>query len=164
MPRLADRSVVIKPVDPTAGQRGRCISALRYGFRVAEGQRDSYYSVILPKETRFLAKPPYRWNCLRYGSSMNELNCINSNHVHFCAVTHWVPQHQSLTTAFWPHERACFSFSCLYFIVKVRTTLTRTKVLREGADRPPRIRIENRTPPHAGKVMYIHRVLSERII
>lgn len=37
-----------------------------------------------------------------------------------------------------------------------RLWTSQIKVLHEGADRPPRIRIENRTPPHAGKVIYVH--------
>jgi len=37
-----------------------------------------------------------------------------------------------------------------------RLWTSQIKVLHEGLDRPPRIRIENRTPPHAGEVDYLH--------
>jgi len=37
-----------------------------------------------------------------------------------------------------------------------RLWTSQIKVLHEGLDKPPRIRIENRTPPHAGEVMYVH--------
>ncbi len=37
-----------------------------------------------------------------------------------------------------------------------RLWTSQIKVLHEGLDRPPRVRIENQTPPLAGEVQYIH--------
>lgn len=59
MPRLADRSVVIKPVDPIyipAGQRGTLyISTPLWIAGFVEGQREPIFDlpVILPKDTWF---------------------------------------------------------------------------------------------------------------
>ena len=36
-----------------------------------------------------------------------------------------------------------------------RLWTSQIKVMHEGLDRPLRIRIENRTPPHAGEVTYL---------
>ncbi len=166
MPRLADRSVVIKPVDPIIFQlvsAGRCISAPPLwisGF--IEGQRDPliWYSLTLPKETWFgpnhrTVKSP----TLRL--SMVELNCINSNHVHF---VQWRPL-SSTTPAIYNcvlTAWTCLFQPCLYFIVKVRIDFGHRKLSlymkvpidhRESVSKTVRLRMQ------AKWFMCIHRAL-----
>ena len=162
MPRLADRSVVIKPVDPIyipAGQRGTLyISTPLWIAGFVEGQREPLFDipVILPKDTWF--GPNHRTGEICYATAVDgrtELHQLKPRA--FRAVTpieFHNTSHQQLR-----FDRMNVPVSALplfYSESTGRLWTSQIKVLHEGLDRPPRIRIENRTPPHAGEVMYVH--------
>lgn len=162
MPRLANRSVVIKPVDPIyipAGQRGTLyISTPLWIAGFVEGQKDPLFDipVILPKDTWF--GPNHRTGEICYATSVDgrtELHQLKPRA--FRAVTpieFHNTSHQQLR-----FDRMNVPVSALplfYSESTGRLWTSQIKVLHEGLDRPPRIRIENRTPPHAGEVMYLH--------
>jgi hypothetical protein len=162
MPRLADRSVVIKPVDPIyipAGQRGTLyISTPLWIAGFVDGQKDPLFDipVILPKDTWF--GPNHRTGEICYATAVDgrtELHQLKPRA--FRAVTpieFHNTSHQQLR-----FDRMNVPVSALplfYSESTGRLWTSQIKVLHEGLDRPPRIRIENRTPPHAGEVMYLH--------
>ncbi|WP_086198289.1 hypothetical protein [Acinetobacter sp. ANC 4169] len=162
MPRLADRSVVIKPVDPIyipAGQRGTLyISTPLWIAGFVEGQKDPLFDipVILPKDTWF--GPNHRHGEICYATAVDgrtELHQLKPRA--FRAVTpieFHNTSHQQLR-----FDRMNVPVSALplfYSESTGRLWTSQIKVLHEGLDKPPRIRIENRTPPHAGEVMYVH--------
>ena len=162
MPRLANRSVVIKPVDPIyipAGQRGTLyISTPLWIAGFVEGQKDPLFDIpiILPKDTWF--GPNHRSGEICYATAVDgrtELHQLKPRS--FRAVTpiefHNI-SHQQLR-----FDRMNVPVSALplfYSESTGRLWTSQIKVLQESVDRPPRIRIENRTPPHAGEVMYVH--------
>jgi hypothetical protein len=92
MPRLADRSVVIKPVDPIyipAGQRGTLyISTPLWISGFVEGQKEPLFDipVILPKDTWF--GPDHRTGEMCYATSVDGRTELNQlNHVLSCSDT-----------------------------------------------------------------------------
>jgi len=162
MPRLADRSVVIKPVNPIyipAGERGTLyISTPLWVAGFVEGHREPLFDipVILPKDTWF--GPNHRSGEICYATAVDgriELHLLKPRA--FRAVTpieFHNTSHQQLR-----FDRMNVPVSALplfYSESTGRLWTSQIKVLHEGSDRPPRIRIENRTPPHAGEVMYVH--------
>ena len=162
MPRLADRSVVIKPVNPIyipAGQRGTLyISTPLWITGFVEGQKDPLFDIpiILPKDTWF--GPNQRSGEICYATAVDgrtELHQLKPRA--FRAVTpieFHNTSHQQLR-----FDRMNVPVSALplfYSESTGRLWTSQIKVLQESVDRPPRIRIENRTPPHAGEVMYVH--------
>lgn len=162
MPRLADRSVVIKPVDPIyipAGQRGTLyISTPLWVSGFVEGQRDPLFDipVILPKDTWF--GPNHRSGVIAYATSVDgrtDLQQLKSRA--FRAVTpiefHNVSNQQ---LRFDKMNVPIPALPLFYSESTQRLWTSQIKVLHEGLDKPPRIRIENRTPPHAGEVSYLH--------
>ncbi|AYA02787.1 hypothetical protein BEN74_07975 [Acinetobacter sp. WCHAc010034] len=162
MPRLADRSVVIKPVDPIyipAGQRGTLyISTPLWIAGFADGQREPLFElpVILPKDTWF--GPNMCVGEICYATAVDgrtELHQLKTRA--FRAVTpiefHNI-SHQQLR-----FDRMNVPIPALplfYSESTGRLWTSQIKVLHEASDRPPRIRIENRTPPLAGEVTYVH--------
>lgn len=162
MPRLANRSVVIKPVDPIyipAGQRGTLyISTPLWVSGLVNGQRDPLFDipVILPKDTWF--GPNHRSGEIAYATSVDgrtDLQQLKSRV--FRAVTpiefHNVSNQQ---LRFDKMNVPIPALPLFYSESTQRLWTSQIKVLHEGLDRPPRIRIESRTPPHAGEVTYLH--------
>ncbi len=162
MPRLADRSVVIKPVDPIyipAGQRGTLyISTPLWIAGFVAGQRDPLFDlpVILPKDTWF--GPNHRTGEMCYATSVDgrtDLKLLKPRA--FRAITpvdfHNVSSQQ---LRFDRMNVPVPALPLFYSPDTGRLWTSQIKVLHEGSDRPPRIRIENRTPPLAGEVMYVH--------
>lgn len=162
MPRLADRSVVIKPVDPIyipAGQRGTLyISTPLWISGFVEGQKDPIFDipVILPKDTWF--GPNHCDGEICYATSVDgrtELHQLSTRA--FRGVT--PIEFQNISHHQLRFERMNVPVPALplfYSESTKRLWTSQIKVVYEGPDRTPRIRIENRTPPHAGEVMYLH--------
>jgi hypothetical protein len=162
MPRLADRSVVIKPVDPIyipAGQRGTLyISTPLWLAGIVKGQKEPIFDIpiILPKDTWF--GPNHRTGEICYATSVDgrtELQQLTRRA--FRAVTS-IEFHNT------SHQQLRFdrmnvpvtALPLFYSESTGRLWTSQIKVIHEGSDRPPRIRIENRTPPLAGEVTYLH--------
>ncbi|WP_415502387.1 hypothetical protein [Acinetobacter celticus] len=162
MPRLADRSVVIKPVDPIyipAGQRGTLyISTPLWIAGFVEGQKDPLFDIpaILPKDTWF--GPNKRMGEICYATAVDGRTELHQLKVRaFRAITpiefHNTSHHQ---LRFDRMNVPIPALPLFYSESTGRLWTSQIKVLHEGSDKPPRIRIENRTPPHAGEVMYVH--------
>lgn len=162
MPRLADRSVVIKPVDPIyipAGQRGTLyISTPLWIAGFVEGQRDPLFDlpVLLPKDTWFGPNPRMGEMC--YATSVDgrtDLNLLKPRA--FRAIT--PVDFHNISNQQLRFDRMNVPVSALplfYSKSTGRLWTSQIKVLHEGWERPPRIRIENRTHALAGEVIAVH--------
>ncbi|WP_180005043.1 MULTISPECIES: hypothetical protein [unclassified Acinetobacter] len=162
MPRLADRSVVIKPVDPIyipAGQRGTLyISTPLWIAGFVEGLREPLFDipVILPKDTWF--GPNHRMGEICYATAVDgrtELKQLKPRA--FRAVTpiefHNVSNQQ---IRFDRMNVPVPALPLFYSESTGRLWTSQIRVVHEGHDKPPRVKIENRTPPQAGDVTYLH--------
>lgn len=162
LPRLADRSVVIRPVDPIyipAGQRGTLyISTPLWISGYVQGQKNPLFDipVIMPKDTWF--GPDHRSGEMCYATSVDgrtELRQLRPRA--FRAVTpidfHNVSGHQ---LRFDRMNVPVPALPLFYSESTHRLWTSQIKVIHEGSDRPARIRIENRTPPLAGEVTYVN--------
>lgn len=162
MPRLADRSVVIKPVNPIyipAGQRGTLyISTPLWIAGFVESQRDPLFDlpVILSKDTWF--GPDQRTGEMCYATAVDgrtELSQLKPRA--FRAVTPIHFHNTSNQQLRFDRMNVPVPALPLFYSEKTgRLWTSQIKVLHEGLDRPPRVRIENQTPPLAGEVQYIH--------
>ncbi len=162
MPRLADRSVVIKPVDPiyiSAGQRGMLyISTPLWLAGFVDGQKDPLFDipVILPKDTWF--GPNHRTGEICYATAVDgrtELQQLKSRA--FRAVTPIEFHNTSSQQLRFDRMNVPVSALPLFYSESTsRLWTSQIKVIHEALDKPARIRIENRTPPHAGEVIYVH--------
>lgn len=161
-PRLADRSVVIRPVDPIyipAGQRGTLyISTPLWISGFVQGQKDPLFDlpVIQPKDTWF--GPDHRSGDMCYATSVDgrtELQRLTPRA--FRAVTpidfHNVSGHQ---LRFDRMNVPVPALPLFHSESTGRLWTSQIKVIHEGMDRPARIKIENRTPVLAGEVSYIN--------
>ena len=162
MPRLADRSVVIKPVDPIyipAGQNGTLyISTPLWISGFVEGQRAPIFDlpVILPKDTWF--GPDHRTGEICYATAVDGRTDLQQLRVRaFRAVTpieFYNTSHQQLR-----FDRMNVPIPALPLFFSESTArlwTSQIRVFHESLGRQPRIRIENRTPAHAGQVQPIH--------
>ena len=162
MPRLADRSVVIKPVDPIyipAGQRGTLyISTPLWIAGLVEGLTEPLFDIpiIQPKDTWFGKDPQHGEIC--YATSVDgrtDLNLLKPRA--FRAVTpiefHNTSQHQ---LRFDRMNVPVPALPLFYSESTGRLWTSQIKVHYEGAEHPARIRIENKTPTQAGEVIYVH--------
>lgn len=162
MPRLADRSVVIKPVDPIyipAGQRGTLyISTPLWIAGFVEGQRDPLFDlpIIQPKDTWF--GPDHRNGEICYATAVDGRTDINMLKPRaFRAVTPVEFHNTSSQQLRFDRMNVPVAALPLFYSESThRLWTSQIKVIHEGSDRPPRIRIENRTPPLAGEVIYVH--------
>ncbi len=162
MPRLADRSVAIKPVNPIyipAGQRGTLyISTPLWIAGFVESQRDPLFDlpVILSKDTWF--GPDQRTGEMCYATAVDgrtELSQLKPRA--FRAVTPIHFHNTSNQQLRFDRMNVPVPALPLFYSEKTgRLWTSQIKVLHEGLDRPPRVRIENQTPPLAGEVQYIH--------
>lgn len=161
MPRLANRSVVIKPVDPIyipAGQRGTLyISTPLWVAGFVEGQREPLFDVpvILPKDTWFGPNPRLGEIC--YSTSVDgrtELNQLKPRA--FRAITPIEFHNSSNQQLRFDRMNVPVTALPLFFSETTgRLWTSQIRVNHEGLDRAPRIRIENRTPIQAGEVTYL---------
>jgi len=162
MPRLADRSVVIKPVDPIyipAGQRGTLyISTPLWIAGFVEGQREPIFDlpVILPKDTWF--GPNHRSGEICYATAVDGRTELKQLHPRaFRAVTPIEFHNTSNQQLRFDRMNVPVPALPLFYSESTgRLWTSQIRVLHESSDRPPRIRVENRTPPNAGEVAYLH--------
>ncbi|SDC27878.1 hypothetical protein [Acinetobacter boissieri] len=162
MPKLADHSVVIHPVEPIyvpAGQKGLLyVTTPLWLVGFAEGQEEPLFDmpIIQPKETWF--GPDTRKGELCYATEVNGRTDLDKlRHNLFRAVTPVIFQNTS-------HEQLRFdrmnvpivALPLFYSESTNRLWTSHIKVMHDSSDRLPRIKIENRTPPRAGEVMYMH--------
>ena len=162
MPRLANRSVVIKPVDPIyipAGQRGTLyISTPLWIAGFVEGQREPIFDlpVILPKDTWF--GPNHRSGEICYATAVDGRTELKQLHPRaFRAVTPIEFHNTSNQQLRFDRMNVPVPALPLFYSESTgRLWTSQIRVLHEGSDRPPRIRVENRTPPNAGEVAYLH--------
>lgn len=162
MPRLPDRSVVIRPTDPIyipAGQRGTLfISTPLWVAGFVESQKEPLFDipVILPKDTWF--GPDKRSGEMCYATKVDGRTDLNQLRVRaFRAVTpidfHNVSNHQ---LRFDKMNVPVTALPLFYSESTGRLWTSQIKVIHEATNSPPRIRIESRTPPLAGEVTYVH--------
>ena len=162
MPRLADRSVVIKPVDPIyipAGQRGTLyISTPLWIAGLVDGLSEPLFDipVIQPKDTWFGKNPQQGEIC--YATSVDgrtDLELLKPRA--FRAVTpiefHNTSPHQ---LRFDRMSVPVPALPLFYSESTGRLWTSQIKVYYEGSEHPARVRIENKTPPQAGEVTYVH--------
>ena len=162
MPRLANRSVVIKPVDPIyipAGQRGTLyISTPLWLAGFVEGQRDPLFDlpIILPKDTWF--GPNQRIGEICYSTSVDgRTELAQLTRRAFRAVTPIEFHNSSNQQLRFDRMNVPVPALPLFYSESTgRLWTSQIKVLHESLDRPPRIRIESRTPPDAGEVTFVH--------
>ncbi len=162
MPRLANRSVVIKPVDPIyipAGQRGTLyISTPLWIAGFIEGQREPIFDlpVILPKDTWF--GPNHRSGEICYATAVDGRTELKQLHPRaFRAVTPIEFHNTSNQQLRFDRMNVPVPALPLFYSESTgRLWTSQIRVLHESSDRPPRIRVENRTPPNAGEVAYLH--------
>lgn len=158
-PRLADRSVVIKPVHPIlipAGQRGTLyISTPLWVAGFEHSQKESLFDLPanMPKDTWF--GPDRLTGEMCYATPVDgstELNLLPPRA--FRAVT---PVHFHNTTyELLRLERMNIPVTALPLFHSPSTGrlwTSQIKVLHDNPERPPKIRIESRTPPQAGEVI-----------
>lgn len=162
IPRLADRSVVIRPVDPIyipAGQRGTLyISTPLWLSGYVESQKTPLFDIpiIMPKDTWF--GPDHRSGEMCYATSVDGRTDLKQLRPRaFRAVTpidfHNVSSHQ---LRFDRMNVPVPALPLFFSDSTQRLWTSQIKVIHEGMDRPARIRIENRTPPLAGDVIYVN--------
>lgn len=162
MPRLADHSVVIRPIEPIyipAGQKGLLyISTPLWVVGFSEGHKESLFDipVIQPKETWF--GPDTRTGELCYATEVNgrtELERLKPKA--FRAVTPIVFHNTSHELLRLDRMNVPMVALPLFYSESTnRLWTSHIKVVHDSSDRPPRIKIENRTPPRAGEVTYMH--------
>ncbi len=162
MPRLANRPVVIKPTDPIfipAGQRGTLyISTPLWLCGFVNGQKEPIFDlpVILPKDTWF--GPNHRMGEICYATAVDgrtELDQLSRRA--FRAVT--PIEFQNTSNQQLRFDRMSVPVPALplfYSESTQRLWTSQIKVMHDGLGKPPRIRLENRTPPLAGEVSYVH--------
>ena len=159
LPRLADRSVVIKPVHPImipAGQRGTLyISTPLWVAGFEHSQKEALFDLpaITPKDTWF--GPDRLSGEMCYATPVDgstELSLLPPRA--FRAVT---PVHfHNTTNALLRLERMNVPVTALPLFHSESTGrlwTSQIKVLHDNPERAPRIRIESRTPPQAGQVV-----------
>ncbi|AOA59144.1 hypothetical protein [Acinetobacter larvae] len=162
MPRLADRSVVIKPADPIyipAGQRGTLyISTPLWISGFVHGQKEPLFDlpVILPKDTWF--GPDKRNGEMCYATTIDGRTDLNQLRTRaFRAVTPIHFQNTSIHQLRFDKMNVPVTALPLFYSESTgRLWTSQIKVFHESSERQPRIRIENRTPPLAGEVIYVH--------
>ncbi len=161
MPRLADRSVVIKPVKPIyipAGQRTSLfISTPLWICGFVDNQKSPLFDipVIQPKDTWFGSDRMSGQVC--YATPVDgrtELNLLRPRAfraitpIHFYNDSH---QQMRLKRINVPVP----SLPLFYSEEGKRLWTSEIKVYQDSLDRAPRIRIESRTPPMAGQVSFV---------
>lgn len=162
MPRLADRSVVIKPVDPIyipAGQRGTLyISTPLWITGFAEDLREPLFDIpiLQPKDTWFGPNEQHGEIC--YATSVDgrtDLNLLKPRA--FRAVTPIIFHNTSHHQLRFDRMNVPIPALPLFYSESTgRLWTSQIKVFYEGNDQPAKIRIENRTPSLAGEVIYVH--------
>lgn len=167
MPRLADRSVVIKPVQPIyipAGQKTSLfISTPLWICGFVESQKHALFDfpVIQPKDTWFGIDKMQGQFC--YSTPVDgstDLKLLKPRAFRAVTPIHFYndSNHQMRL------ERINVpvpSLPLFHSETTGRLWTSEIKVFQDSIDKPPRIRIESRTPTIAGKVTYVQPARSD---
>ena len=161
VPRLADRSVVIKPVQPIyihAGQKASLfISTPLWICGFVEGQKQPLFDfpVIQPKDTWFGLDKMNGQLC--YSTPVDgstDLKLLKPRAFRAVTPIHFYNdsnQQMRLERINVPVP----SLPLFHSEETGRLWTSEIKVMQDSVDKPPRIRIENRTPTIAGKVTFV---------
>lgn len=167
MPRLADRSVVIKPVQPIyipAGQKTSLfISTPLWICGFIESQKHALFDfpVIQPKDTWFGLDKMQGQLC--YATPVDgstDLKLLKPRAFRAVTPIHFYNDSNRQMRL----ERInvpVASLPLFHSETTGRLWTSEIKVLQDSIDRPPRIRIENRTPAIAGKVTFVQPARSD---
>lgn len=167
MPRLADRSVVIKPVKPIfipAAQRTTLfISTPLWICGLIDLNSPALFDfpVIRPKDTWFgLSKMQGQLCYATPVDGTTDLTTLTPRAFRAVTPIHFYnDSHQQMRL-----ERInvpVHSLPLFYGQTSGRLWTSEIKVYQESIDRPPRIRIETRTPPIAGEVVFVQPARTE---
>lgn len=160
-PRLANRSVIVKPINPIfipAGQQGTLfVSTPLWLAGFVSGQKEPIFDLAInrPKDSWF--GPDTLKGELCYSTAVEgrtELNqliprafrAVTPVHFHNSSNTLLQLDRMNLPVPALP------LFHCAN---SGRIWTSQIRVVQDNANRPPRIRIENRTPPQAGQVTFL---------
>lgn len=160
-PRLANRSVIVKPINPIfipAGQQGTMfVSTPLWLAGFVGDSREPIFDMAInrPKDSWF--GPSTLRGELCYATPVEGRTDLNQLIPRaFRAVT---PVHfHNTSNALMQLDRMNLPVGALPLFhdpKSGRMWTSQIEVLQETPNRPPRIRIENRTPPQAGKVSFI---------
>ena len=162
LPRLADRSVVIKPIDPMyipAGQKGTLyISTPLWVAAYVPQQKQPLFELAIaePKDTWFGPNPRTGEMC--YATKVDgrtDLNLLQPRP--FRAVTPIeVSNHSEQQLRFERMNIPVPALPLFYSTSTGRLWTSQIRVSYDNADRVPRVRIESRTSALAGEVESIH--------
>lgn len=167
VPRLADRSVVIKPVQPIyipAGQKTSLfISTPLWICGLVDGHKQPLFDfpVIQPKDTWFGLDKMNGQLC--YSTPVDgstDLRLLKPRAFRAVTPIHFYNDSNRQMRL----ERINVPVSSLPLFHSEETGRLWTseiKVLQDSIDKPPRIRIENRTPSVAGKVTFVQPARSD---
>lgn len=160
-PRLADRSVIVKPINPIfipAGQQGTLfVSTPLWLAGFVGNQREALFDIAInrPKDSWF--GPDTLKGELCYSTAVEGRTDLNQlvprafravTPVHFHNTSNSLMQLDRMNLP----VPALPLFHCQD---SGRIWTSQIKVVQDTPNRPPRIRIENRTPPQAGQVTFI---------
>ncbi|MCH4246295.1 hypothetical protein [Acinetobacter populi] len=167
LPRLADRSVVIKPVQPIyipAGQRASLfISTPLWICGIVDNQKKPLFDfpVIRPKDTWFgMSKMEGQLCYATPVDGSTDLKLLKPRAFRAITPIHFYNdsnQQMRLERINVPVH----SLPLFHSEETGRLWTSEIKVYQDSIDRPPRIRIETRTPPMAGEVTYIQPARTE---
>lgn len=160
-PRLADRSVIVKPINPIfipAGQQGTLfVSTPLWMAGFVGGQREPLFDIAInrPKDSWF--GPDTIKGELCYATPVEgrtdlkqlvprAFRAVTPVHFHNTSSTLLQLDRMNLPVQALP------LFHCSD---SGRIWTSQIRVVQDTPNRPPRIRIENRTPPQAGQVAFI---------
>ena len=160
-PRLADRSVIVKPINPIyipAGQQGTLfVSTPLWMAGFVSGQKEPIFDLAInrPKDSWF--GPDTLKGELCYSTPVEGRTDLKQLVPRaFRAIT---PVHfHNTSTSLMKLDRMNLPVPALplfHCSDSGRIWTSQIKVIQDNPLRPPRIRIENRTPPQAGKVSFI---------
>lgn len=167
MPRLADRSVVIKPLQPIYIPVGQVatlfISTPLWVCGIVDQQRAPLFDfpVIRPKDTWF--GPSKMQGQLCYATPVDgsiDLNFLKPRAFRAVTPIHFYNDSNSQMRL----ERInvpVHSLPLFHSEGTGRLWTSEIKVFQDSIARPPRIRIESRTPPMAGEVTFIQPARTE---
>lgn len=160
-PRLANRSVIVKPINPIfipPGQQGTMfVSTPLWMAGFVEGQKESIFDISInrPKDSWF--GPDAKKGELCYATPVDGRTEIKQlEQLAFRAIT---PIHfHNTSNAMMQLNRMNLPVPALplfHSSENGRLWTSQIKVIQDAPNRAPRIKIENRTPPQAGKVAFI---------
>jgi hypothetical protein len=160
-PRLANRSVIVKPINPIyipPGQQGTMfVSTPLWMAGFVEGQKEPIFDIAInrPKDSWF--GPDTKKGELCYATPVDGRTDIKQlEPLAFRAVT---PIHfHNTSNSMMLLRRMNLPVPALPLFHNSdtgRLWTSQIKVIQDAPNRPPRIKIENRTPPQAAQVAFI---------